>query len=218
MATIDQISARARQALFARLPQSDDVLPRISVGDAACHVKTSGDLKANFLATAAANKFQVHSCTQAELLNTVNSLLSQHAVKSLLCSADLPFALSELNGVEPLVFDRPLEEMREQVFGADAALCVGTAGASSSGNVLCASSPQAPRCLTLVPPILVLLLPESRLVASPEAAINLALESGAHPANLVFTAGPARTADIELITIFGAHGPHTVELVVYKEE
>ena len=179
MATIDQISARARQALFARLPQSDDVLPRIPVGDAACHVKTSGDLKANFLATAAANKFQVHSCTQAELLNTVNSLLSQHAVKSLLCSADLPFALSELNGVEPLVFDRPLEEMREQVFGADAALCVGTAGASSS--------------------------------------LNLALESGAHPANLVFTAGPARTADIELITIFGAHGPHTVELVVYEE-
>ena len=70
MATIDQISARARQALFARLPQSDDVLPRIPVGDAACHVKTSGDLKANFLATAAANKFQVHCCTQAELLNT----------------------------------------------------------------------------------------------------------------------------------------------------
>ena len=218
MANIDQISARARQALFARLPQSEADVPRIPAYDAACHVKTSGDLKANFLATAAANKFQVHSCSQAELLHTVTSLLAQHQVKSLLCSADLPFAPSELNGVEPLVFDRPVEELRAQVFTADAALCVGAAGASSSGNVLCASSPRSPRFLTLVPPILVLLLPQSRIVASPEAAINLVLESGAHPANLVFTAGPARTADIELITIFGAHGPHTVELVVYGED
>ena len=218
MATIDQISARARKAIFAQLPKSSGAVPRIPAWDAACHVKTSSDLKENFLTTAAANKFQVHCCPQDNLVAQVNALLSQHAVKSLLCSADLPFAPSELSGVDRLVFDRPIEELREQIFAADAALCVGAAGASSSGNVLCASSPRSPRFLTLVPPILVLLLPASRIVASPEAAINLVLDSGAHPANLVFTAGPARTADIELITIFGAHGPHTVELVVYEEE
>lgn len=39
--------------------------------------------------------------------------------------------------------------------------------------------------------------------------------AGALPSNVLFIAGPSRTADIELITVFGVHGSQKVHLVLY---
>ncbi|MDD7346594.1 LUD domain-containing protein, partial [Helicobacter sp.] len=35
------------------------------------------------------------------------------------------------------------------------------------------------------------------------------------PTNIIFVAGPSRTADIELQTVFGVHGPRVVYVVLY---
>ncbi len=210
---IEQISARAKKALLAQLPVTELSAPRHF--NAVSELKTDPDLLANFLTAAAANKFHVQHCSAAELCATVTRVLAQLEVKTLLCSSDLPLAPDTL-GVPAITYDRPIEELRDTVFSADVALCMGTAGVASLGNVMCVSAPDAPRFLTLAPPRLVLLLPAARIVASYEDALQLV--PAPYPANVVFTAGPSRTADIELITIFGAHGPHTVELIVYGEE
>ena len=39
--------------------------------------------------------------------------------------------------------------------------------------------------------------------------------AGALPSNVLFIAGPSRTADIELITVFGVHGSQKVHLILY---
>ena len=48
-------------------------------------------------------------------------------------------------------------------------------------------------------------------------AQSVASKSGAGvlPSNVLFIAGPSRTADIELITVFGVHGSQKVHLILY---
>ena len=43
--------------------------------------------------------------------------------------------------------------------------------------------------------------------------MNLLKNSG-NPSNILFIAGPSRTADIELKTVFGVHGPQQVYIIL----
>ena len=47
------------------------------------------------------------------------------------------------------------------------------------------------------------------------ARIMLADQNGKLPSNILFIAGPSRTADIELITVFGVHGSQKAHLILY---
>ncbi len=53
--------------------------------------------------------------------------------------------------------------------------------------------------------------------AAIKKAQDNATQSGAGvlPSNVLFIAGPSRTADIELITVFGVHGSQKVHIIIY---
>ncbi|WP_194941643.1 LUD domain-containing protein, partial [Campylobacter coli] len=62
----------------------------------------------------------------------------------------------------------------------------------------------------------IVLLKKEDIVKSLSEALNLVKkENEILPTNILFIAGPSRTADIELITVFGVHGPQIAHIIIY---
>ena len=93
------------------------------------------------------------------------------------------------------------------------------AALAETGTVVCASDAARGRCLSLLPPRVIVLLPASAIVADmldywrsvPGA------DSAALPSSQVFITGPSKTADIEGEMVTGVHGPGEVHVLVIDD-
>ncbi|MDP9335141.1 MAG: LUD domain-containing protein [Actinomycetota bacterium] len=98
---------------------------------------------------------------------------------------------------------------------ADAA--VGITGArlavAQPPAIALAAAPGSPRATSLVPPEHVCVLRVSDVVAAFEDAME-GIAAGELPSALSWIGGPSRTADLEMITTLGVHGPRAVEVVL----
>ena len=68
--------------------------------------------------------------------------------------------------------------------------------------------------LSLLPTNCIILLKKDALVESLDKALAEVTKDEL-PTNIIFIMGPSRTADIELITVLGVHGPQNVHVVLY---
>lgn len=121
-------------------------------------------------------------------------------------------------GVEVLVFDRPLEDWKSELFDTvDAAVTGAEAGIADTGSLLVIPGADEPRSMSLVPPLHIAVLRVSRLHATFAAARRaLALEQ-AMPTNLLLISGPSKTADIQQTLAYGAHGPKELVIVLVDD-
>ncbi|ROT98660.1 lactate utilization protein C [Marinobacter sp. R17] len=85
-------------------------------------------------------------------------------------------------------------------------------GIADTGTLIVESRPEAPRTLSLVPPVHVVIVREDSLFPDMPAAMVYYSRHGM-PTNLIFISGPSKTADIQQTMAYGAHGPR--ELIVY---
>lgn len=87
-------------------------------------------------------------------------------------------------------------------------------GLADTGSVALISGPGRGRLASLLPPVHIAILPQSRLYPSLPAflaAHPTATEAGS---NLVFITGPSRTGDIEMTLSMGVHGPGEVHVIL----
>jgi L-lactate dehydrogenase complex protein LldG len=90
------------------------------------------------------------------------------------------------------------------------------AGLAEVGALVLKSGPGRARSASMLPPVHVAILPVEHLytdMASYFTAHPDAVQSGS---NLVFIAGPSRTADIELTLTLGVHGPGEFHVVLVE--
>jgi L-lactate dehydrogenase complex protein LldG len=85
-------------------------------------------------------------------------------------------------------------------------------GLADTGSVVLASSPTEPRARSLLPPVHVSLLHESRILAGLEELFEAL--AGELPSALAVVTGPSRSADIEQRLVVGVHGPGEVHVVL----
>jgi L-lactate dehydrogenase complex protein LldG len=123
------------------------------------------------------------------------------------------------NGPELIVFDRPIEAFKDELFGnIDAGLTIADCAIADTGTLVIRSSPWQPRTLSLIPPLHICLL-DARCMY-PDLACAMGIEGWERkiPTNLIFVSGPSKTADIQQTLAYGAHGPKELVVIMVAGE
>jgi L-lactate dehydrogenase complex protein LldG len=160
---------------------------------------------------------RANSCTVWGPMNAGDALnaIVEHASGLVACNDDVPVpgivdALLR-RGLEVLTPDDP--RWTERL--ADAA--VGITGArlavAQPPTIALAAAPGSPRAASLIPPEHVCVVRVVDVIATLVDAMD-GIAAGELPSALTWIGGPSRTADLEMITTFGVHGPRAVAVVL----
>lgn len=114
----------------------------------------------------------------------------------------------------------------------DAGISFAVAGVADTGSLVLIPGVDEPRTLSLVPPVHIAILAVSQLYPSLPAAMQAALavaqagqtpspaanlQTPAMPTNLLLVTGPSKTADIQQVLAYGAHGPKELVIVLVDD-
>lgn len=128
---------------------------------------------------------------------------------------DLDAALA---GLQVQVFNQPLQDWKHALFAdVDASVTSTVAGVADTGTLVLCPGPDEPRILSLVPPVHVAVLRASGLYASLPAAMAALQPQADMPTNLLLVTGPSKTADIQQVLAYGAHGPKELIIVLIDD-
>ncbi len=133
-------------------------------------------------------------------------------------TARWPELTAALQGLELTGFDRPIEQWKGELFDRiDAGFTFTEAGIADTGTLVLRPGAGEPRTLSLVPPLHVALLRASTLYAGLPAALRTLAPEADMPTNLLLVTGPSKTADIQQVLAFGAHGPKALVIVLVDD-
>lgn len=120
------------------------------------------------------------------------------------------------NPLQLLAYDRPIEEWKRELFDDVPASFTGTlAGIAATGTLVLHPSPAEPRLMSLVPPLHIALLNASQIYDN----LYQAQQDWPKPmpSNLLLISGPSKTADIEQVLAYGAHGPKDLIVLIVED-
>ncbi|HDZ4932507.1 lactate utilization protein C [Campylobacter jejuni] len=218
MSKIDEISSKSKANILADLKKAykETNFTRIESIDPVEHIQTTEDMLAEMKQKMSDNKYIVENATKDTLEEKINEIITKYDFKKMIYGSDLNLNLDQIQAEEKICFDKEIENLRSEVFHSDFSIIHARAGVSSHGVALVPSSSAQPRMLSLAPKLCIVLLKKENVVKSLSEALNLVKkENEILPTNILFIAGPSRTADIELITVFGVHGPQIAHIVIY---
>ena len=190
------------------------------------------------------NKSLIVESSKAELPATIAKILAENDAeisasasngtntqKEILCNCDLDCSVEELqNALKQaklesyalLPYTQSVDSMRDRLFGISASIVQARCGVADLGVIALSSNESAPRLSSLITNICIYLLDKNNIVPNMLSGIDFAKEyerkrskTEILPSNIILVAGPSRTADIELQTVFGVHGPRKTYTVLY---
>lgn len=119
-------------------------------------------------------------------------------------------------GNQPTVF---FHDLRRHSEDAGMGLSEMDLGVAETGSLAGDCTSLESRLVSTLPPVHVVLMPASNIVATPGEAIERYYSgSGRAPGYLSFISGPSRTADIERVLTIGVHGPERLYCILVDEE
>ncbi|MFM2058708.1 MAG: hypothetical protein RLY71_3093 [Pseudomonadota bacterium] len=123
-----------------------------------------------------------------------------------------------LAGLEVRRYTAALESWKHELFDQiDAGITSAAAGIADTGTLVLRPGAHEPRTLSLVPPVHIAVLHASRLYAGLPAAMAALHPQADMPTNLLCVTGPSKTADIQQVLAFGAHGPKELIIVLVND-
>lgn len=167
------------------------------------------------------NKAIVRESSAKELESTIEQILKEVQAKQVLYNTDVKLEFKDTD-CALIPYTQSVDSVREELFKIDTSIVEARCGVANLGIVGLSANPQAPRLSSLITNNCIYLLKKESIVETLYAGIEHIKgyereRSGTEvlPTNIVFVAGPSRTADIELQTVFGVHGPRVVYVVLY---
>lgn len=176
----------------------------------------------HFAAMMRAVHTEVHWVRGHDWADKLAELVQAKGHRTLLLAPDTPHGgkaaevLSSLPDAPALRhFDRPLDDWKNELFnGIDASFTGTRAGIAETGTLIVWPDGREPRTMSLVPPVHYALLDGGKLYQNLFQAMQSEGWQAGLPTNSLLISGPSKTSDIQQTTAYGAHGPHTLEVLV----
>lgn len=160
------------------------------------------------------NKAELIECDKSEIAKVIDEIMSKEGFNQTL----LPQSLMDLElQVQKVCYDKQMEELRDTLFEIPCSVIEANYGVANLGIVSVLSSANQPRLASLITQCCIILLDKTKIMGNMSEVLHTVKQNYPEvlPSNILFIAGPSRTADIELQVVFGVHGPQKVYVVLY---
>ena len=150
----------------------------------------------------------------SDVVDSIRNILHDLDSKKIIYTLDLGIDISMLNNefaISP--YNKSVEGMRDELFSTDTSIIRAVCGIADVGVFGLASRSKHPRLASLITKNCIVILDKNNIVQSIADGVNMLKDCG-DPSNILLIAGPSRTADIELQTVFGVHGPQQVYIIL----
>ena len=116
-------------------------------------------------------------------------------------------------------YDRPVEEWKAELFNDTPASLTTTLGAiAATGSLIIWPTREEPRLMSLVPPVHFALLKASEIRDNFYQVQQEFEWAKGMPTNALLVSGPSKTADIEQVLAYGAHGPKDLVVLILEDQ
>lgn len=116
-------------------------------------------------------------------------------------------------------YDRPVEEWKAELFNDTPASLTTTLGAiAATGSLILWPTREEPRLMSLVPPVHFALLKASDIRDNFYQVQQEFEWAQGLPTNALLVSGPSKTADIEQVLAYGAHGPKDLVVLILEDQ
>lgn len=216
MNRLEEISNKSKKEILEKIKNAHLEASKLPSIDPIEHIKTTQDKLQELKEKMSANKYIVEESTKDELEDKINQIVANYGYSKMIYPNNLDINLEKIHAEQKICFNQKIEDLRSEVFHSEFSIINARLGVSSHGVALVLSSKEQPRMLSLAPMLCIVLLKKENIVKSLSEALNIVKkEHEILPSNILFIAGPSRTADIELITVFGVHGSQQVHIILY---
>ena len=116
-------------------------------------------------------------------------------------------------------YNRPVEEWKAELFNDTPASLTITLGAiAATGSLILWPTREEPRLMSLVPPVHFALLKASEIRDNFYQVQQEFEWAQGMPTNALLVSGPSKTADIEQVLAYGAHGPKDLVVLILEDQ
>ena len=186
--------------------------------------RTNDDKVQEYIAWQGANKAIVIESSQESFSQDIYKALSESQAQNVLYNPNIDINLQSLKALDTqdsmqfVAYEKSVDEQRANLFAFDTSIVQASCGVANLGVIGVASSVKAPRLSSLITRTCIALLKKQDVVENFYEGVQTLKaqgENGKLPTNMIFIAGPSRTADIELQTVFGVHGSVKSYIILY---
>lgn len=169
---------------------------------------------AEYIRAQKTNKAEVIETEESQIAKVVEEIFQKEKIESILVPKNLEYL--QLSA-KKIGYDKSMEEMKDELFTTDCSILEADFGVSNLGIISVISSPTQARLLSLITRCSIILLKKEKILSNMSEVLHTIKSQHPNvlPSNILFIAGPSRTADIELQVVFGVHGPQSVYIVLY---
>ncbi|MEJ2790533.1 MULTISPECIES: lactate utilization protein [unclassified Pseudoxanthomonas] len=218
-------STRARSAILSRLRAAGPVelaAPDVAAYYATAAVSAVGALRERFIAQARGWRAEVIEIDAAGWPAALASVLAAKNVRRLMAGRDTAIADALPSATRDLAldwYDAPIETLKPVLFDTvDAGITTTLGGIAETGSLVLWPDAREPRTLSLLPPIHIAVLREEALYSTLHDVMQRQQWAADLPTNALLVTGPSKTADIQRLLVYGAHGPRELVILLLRME